>query len=248
MSDWTEQIHALADDRLADEEKAQALRIVAEDSRAQAEYQWATYIKSTLNAKCPPVADEDSWKAGLARLDAIDRTKRTETFVGRYAWAMCALFLVAIVSAAWVNRTSGSRQLTSEQVAGLFGSFAPAMERSTAQTQSPSEVVKECLPDAPVVTIPREFRIESAERTVSPENPAARLMLSDQRGRIALVIIKNATGVESVNRSTGSEYRTGTLNGSPCVVWETDDATILLLGPRSPEELISIADSMRSPR
>jgi len=245
MSDWTEKINALVDDQLSAEEKAEVTRLVAEDPAAQAEYQWALYVKDTLAAKCAPVADDDSWREAVARLDAIDRTKRTETFVGRYAWAMCALFLVAIMSAAWVNRTSGSRQLSNEQVAGLFGSFAPAMERSTVQNQAPQDVVKQCVPDAPVVVIPGNFRLEAAERTTGNGHDAARLLLQDEGGRLALVIIKDATGVEAIETPAGTEFQTGTLNGTPCVMWQSNGSTILLMGPRSQEELLRIAQTMK---
>ncbi len=244
MNDWIEKIHALVDDQLTPDEKSEVTRLISESKEAQAEYQWALYLKDTLATKCAPVADDDSWREAVARLDAIDRTKRTETFVGRYAWAMCALFLVAIVSAAWVNRTTGSRQLSNEQVAGLFGSFAPAMERSTVQNQAPQDVVKQCVPDAPVVVIPATFRIEAAERTSGNGHDAARLLLQDDRGRLALVIIKDANGVESIETPAGTEYQTGTLNDKPCVMWQKNGSTILLMGPRSTEDLLRIAEGM----
>lgn len=245
MSDWIEKVHAFADGQLTEAEKAEVVKLIGEDKTAQAEYEWARYTKEMLATKCQPIADDESWQACLNRLDAIDKTSKAEGFVGRYAWAMCALFLIAICSAAWVNRTYGSKQLSNEQVAGLFSSFSPVVERSSAQNQSPKEIVQQCIPNPPVLVIPPQFVVESAEKTETPDFAAARLLIHDEKGQLALVIINNASGVEAIDKSAGNEFQSGTLNSNPCVLWESNGSTILLMGPRSREELLQIADVMK---
>src|SRR5438045_8964116 len=58
------------------------------------------------------------------RLDEIDRTKRVEGFVGRYAWAICSIFICLIFGAAWLNRMGGGG-LNASDVAKAASTLAP---------------------------------------------------------------------------------------------------------------------------
>lgn len=245
MSEWIERVHALADEQLTPEERQETLALLEQNPQAQAEYQWVLSLKDAMRCKCACVSNEEGWSACVSRLDALDRNRRTETFVGRYAWAMCAVFLVAILSAAYLNRTMGGRELSNEQVASLFGSFSPRMSAADAQAQRPAEVVNQCLDGGPTVLIPNDFRIRQVDHSQDVANPAARVILTDASGPLALILIKGVEGVEGVQPQGSSEFQIGEINNTPCVAWQSSGSTVLLIAPRPISELMQIAQSMR---
>jgi anti-sigma factor RsiW len=108
-------LHALADGEL-DKGEAKLLReALRDDPQAQAEYEVILNFKEMVVQQSVRHEAEDCWKACQVRMNEIDRSRRVESFVGRYAWAMCAVFFVLILGSRFmVNDVRGASARTAD--------------------------------------------------------------------------------------------------------------------------------------
>ena len=243
MSDWIDKVHALADGELSEAEMAEAQHLVASDPKAAAELEWAVLFKNHLGEKLPPVKDDETWQKCQARFDAIDKTSKTEAFVGKYAWAFCLIFLVGIFSAYIVNKVGGSRPLSNDHVAGLFNGLTPF---NFTESRQALDSVKSNVGPAPLQVI-GVARVTSLAIGYVDGRRTANLTLNDGHGPVSLFVIKDTSGIDGLDvRDSG--YQCGTINESRAVSWTDSGYLFLLLGPRPHEELLRLADQFRTSR
>jgi len=243
MSDQIEKAHALADGELSGAEKAEALQAVASDPNFAAEHEWAILFKSQLSDKLPPVHNEETWQICLRRFDAIDKTKKTEYFVNRYAWAFCLIFLVGIFSAAGLNWKGMSRPLGNESVAGLFNDLTPF--KFTGSNDAIDNVRRE-VGRAPQLST-NVARIKQVASGMIDGRRAGRLTLDDGHGSILLFVVEGASAFEGLD-IVDSGYRCGSMNDLQAVSWTDTGYLLILVGPRNVAELKSLAGEIRSAR
>jgi len=242
MNDWQDQIHAYADGECDAAEKAQVEQRVSADQRAANELLWAQALPSLVGDRCQIEPCSETWKKAVARLDAIDKTKRTEGVVAKFGWAFCGVFLVAIVAAGVTNRTVGSRVLSRTQAASLFDSLHPVNPSSTS---SPDRLRMQILDDSPIVTMPASLAyVEARVGTVNGKE-AESVIFRDREGYLALSMVKGLDRVEGLEPgSFGDKYSVGLVNGTMCASWKQAGFTLMLKGDRSVEELKALASRL----
>jgi hypothetical protein len=240
MSNTTELMSALADGELQGEELAQADALQATQD-GQRELAWAREVKRVVRDKCGSRPPESAWEACRARLDQIDRAATTERFVGKYAWGLCAIFLVAILSAAAVNRMTGVRTLPSSNVASLFTGLQPM--GSQVPTEA-AENVRQAVGLSPNRIANLEARVAELATGAVGKHKAARLTLVDGRGPMVLFVVSDAAGVEGFARVKDG-FRAGRINGRDAVSWTESGYLLLLVGDREVESLLAVAQVIR---
>ena len=234
MNDKLELMHALADGQLDAEEQKRAQELAANDPECAAELKWAQETRRTVHAKCRMEGDEEVWQASMKRLDAIDRTKTTEKFVSKYAWAFCAVVMVAIFSGAITNRTLGTQSLSNVQVADLLN--PGAFGRSAETTVNPET--------ASALNLSGYRIIQYGEKETDGRN-CAYFRLRDSFGNLALVGIPDRVVLEGINSETGLQgFRSGAVNGANTVTWTMGENTFVLSANRPTQELLDIAQNM----
>ncbi len=231
MNENWELMHRLADGDVQGEEKARAQELAASDPVCARELAWATYIKSTLRENCRPVQHEDGWKACVKRLDEIDKTKTTETLVGRYSWALCGIFLVGLLVAGIGNRTMAPSRISASQIANVL---SPVSE-------SPGRVVD--IESATSLNLSK-FQVTSETGGVlDGGRPYARYGLRDRLGLggLALVVVRGRGTVEAFQQKTRVQgVMAGTINERNAVVWNFQGYTCMLIGERTKDELADL--------
>src|SRR5687767_4015076 len=130
MSDWLD-IHAHADDQLSDEEKARVNSRLQGCDKSRAELAAIHAVKGALEARRDTVTCDETWQRCQRRLDELDKTARIESFVGRYAWALCGLFLALILGVGMLNRTSGS--FGADDVPRIAAGLTPFLSSPSSQ-------------------------------------------------------------------------------------------------------------------
>lgn len=233
MNDKFELMHGLVDGQLSQEERDRAEELLRTDPECQAELKWAQYVKDTVAEKARLQADDEPWKRSLKRFDEIDRTRRTESFVGRYAWVFCTAVLAFILAGAFVNRSLGDRTLNSAQVADLFNpvSFRQGSTGPNLQT-------------AQMLDLSR-FRVTSESGAEAAGRPCKYIRLQDQFGGLALLAMPGDVELEGIQDPTGvTGFRSGTINDANCVTWHMKGVTFVLASNRPPQELLDIAAGM----
>jgi anti-sigma factor RsiW len=238
-----ELMSSLADGMLSADERAVAERKLADDPAARIEFEWAVLLKRSVGTHCRHVDASEEWEAAKARLDEIDRVKRAERFVGKYSWALCGVFLVAIVSAAAFNR-GVSRPLGSAHVAGLFSGLR--VEPAASESQA-MESVRRNLGEVPRPVAKLPGRVTHVACGYIDGRRAVRLSLEDGLGRMTFFSLQSTTSIDVLQQAEG-DYKLGLLGGVPAVAWSDNGYLLILAGDRGTEALIRAAESMRSGR
>lgn len=246
MNDWI-QMHALADGELDDQAKAQATELAQKDPACNAELQTVQALKSLLQTRCCCSPPPTLWTQTRKRLDAIDRARKADSFVGRYAWALCGVFLVMLVGAATTNRLAAKRSVHAGDMAEMASSLSPLALPSGSAPKLVHDFVSNVLRDAPVTPEPVDLTLRSVAEGIIDGFRVARLTFGDQKGTVALIVVKNADEVQGVHEDRQVDgYRVGKLNSLHVVSWIEGGYALFVVGQRSPEELCRIADALRA--
>ncbi|HRF58395.1 MAG TPA: hypothetical protein PLH94_00610 [Fimbriimonadaceae bacterium] len=248
MSDYLE-IHALADGELSAQEQVRVRDRIESDPRAKAEFVAVTLVKSTVQTRCVPVANDEVWSACRERLDAIDKTKRVEGFVGRYAWALCLGFLIMIVGAASFNRMPNRQSVDTGDMARMVAGMTPI----PMPTQKPPAEVQRWaerqLDGAPVQLPAESMQVQSLSRGLYEGRRAMMVRLADARGSVALLVVEDTHSVEGMQGASDARlFGHGQVDGMNCISWVEDGVACLLVGARPPMELEGIAQQIRLQR
>lgn len=243
MSDWLD-IHAYADGQLDGDEKRSVEERLKTCEKSQAELRAVQGLKAVVQEKCPSMHCQETWERSRKRLDEIDRTKRAEFFVGKYAWGICAIFFVVIFSAAMFNRTMGGGLRTGDVLASSLSSVG------SPRSQAPSEQQKWLqgfLPEQRLSMPENNIRVLGGAVGQMDGKKIVRLNLEDGKGELALFIVSQVNHVDDMQQLQGhSMYSAGRVNNRNCLTWNDGGWAYLMIGERSIDELVHAADAMYS--
>lgn len=244
MIDPTE-LHAYADGEATPEERLRVEEALRSSDRDAAELQGIHALKECVLTHATPIDNEEGWKSCVQRLDEIDKSKRIEGFVSRYAWGLCAVFFFIILGGGMITRNSRSTVRTGE-VARYVSSMSGFPDLGRPEV---SEVKRWLGQEAPAVenTIqPERMQIMGRASAIIDNRRVVKLNLLDARGPLALVIVENAQAVEGVERMGGQgSYGQGSIDQLNCVTWSLNGCSLILIGDRSHDQLRDIASMIR---
>lgn len=239
MSDFLE-MHKLADGEATAAEVAALHAQLQEDPKLKTEYETVVLLKSTLQKHCVGVQDPELLKACKERIIAIDRPKRAERFVSRYALGFCGALAVLIVGAGLLQRgLNHGGSLDANEVAAMSSALSP-----TAIGGNLNNWLRSKVGDAPVQA-PSSLQWVGGFEGESKGKRFATLTFVDQAGPVTLMIVPQTSTISGLAESYDHRYRLGVLNGSNCVCWVDGEYALFLYGQRDTIQLQSIADRMR---
>lgn len=229
-------VHAVVDGELPPTELASALEAIKANPSASFYYGEYRRLKVTVSGLSQPELPPGAWKNCTRRLDEIDRSRKAERFVTRYAWAMSASVFLLIVGAGSWNRLTG-QHLGAGDVAHMASVLSPIDRSQRTDTASVGKWLQDrvgtslgTLPHAPV----------SAEYGQAGETPMARLVLADPQGRMALYIWRGSDPIEGFEPVQGSELSSGTVYNQNAVSWVKDGCHFVLVGRRDVDSLAQV--------
>lgn len=235
-------IHALADGELSPEDAARVEAQVNQCPQSLAEYKACVALKSATRRLCDAVTCEETWNRCKARLGEIDRTQRVESFVGRWAWGFCSVFLALILGAGMLNRGAGN-PLHSTDVARMMSSLGTSPSTAPA---APEQMRNWLRGFAPGTIQLDHVRVVAAADGVIDNRRVARLTLQDAQGFSNLLIIPNADGIVDLKGDGAPEgYCYGRVGQLPCVAWTESGFAFIVVANRSPQDLLGIAQGIR---
>lgn len=232
MSDWNEQIHGLADGELEELEARIAEQRCSQDAKAKDEYEWACQCKQILSTKCSVELDYTAKEEAYKRIGIINNQEaRIEYWTGKYAWALCTVFILVLAGAFWFNRLAPSQDVSPAYVASAFSSLVPDQANAASRA------------DVPVMLENGPYRVIGADRGVVDGRDVARIDFRDAHGQFSLLVFWDAPkGVKGMaERETQDGMCAGQINDFPCVMWTDGGKTLILLGDRSHREFAAIA-------
>ena len=245
MNEWLD-VHALLDDELTPEDRVRVQALIKTNKECAAEWHTVRQVKVIVSQKCCPPDCEEAWKDCVKRLADIERTRRVESFVGRYAWGICGVFALVIVGAAALNRMNGGG-LSTGDVSRVSASLVPI---SAPKSQAPDDVkqwLQENLGRTMKVPSGRLFLTGGALGHLPDGRRLEEVMLRDSQGPLRFYEVNNADGVRGLQDVDGHQgYTSGTMDDSNCVSWSTNGNAFVLEGDRSIDALCAVADSIQS--
>ena len=238
------EIHALADGELSASE-AEAVRAkIAGCPRSTAEYHTILAIKSTLQNRAGAYTCETTWAKSVRRLDEIDKTKRIEGFVGRYAWGLVGSFALVIAIGGYWTRTHRTGVISSSDVTHVSADMIHIPGMRTMANVKQWLTQKFGFGDHSSFDDGKLVVTNAYEGSVNGF-PAARLSLRDNEGPADLLIIRGAQAVDGVRPLQDGEFSAGRVDGLNIVTWSRDGNALLLVSPRSVDEMVQIASNLR---
>lgn len=242
MNDWLD-IHAYVDNELDGDAKKRVEARLEQSAECKAEYEAITTLKVVVTSKCGSVECAEVWKKCQDRLVELEKTRRVETFVGKWSWAMCAAFFFMIFGAAMYNRANGGG-LRASDVTRLSSSFIPISAPRSQDQNAKTQWVRQVL-DTPSTVLPGQMLVTGAGQGTIDGHRAVRLNFVDDKGAMSLFVVQQSDRLDDVEQMDGhSSYYLARLNDAYCINWTDGNRAFLLVGRRSPQELAQIADML----
>ncbi|MHB8636019.1 MAG: hypothetical protein ACYC96_06055 [Fimbriimonadaceae bacterium] len=234
-------VHAVVDGELTPHEHAAALEAINADAGASLLHAEYRRLKAAVAALPEVEVPANAWRSCKRRLDELDRNRKAERFVTRYAWGLSASIFFLILGAGSWNRLTGQHLGASDvtHMASMFGSFDRAAKPNTAN-------VGKWLQDRVGVTLNTASVRQplSAEFGQAGETPMARLVLADAQGRMALYIWRGNDPIEGFVPVNGGPLNAGRVLNQNCVVWVQGGCHLVLVGPRDIDDLARVATAL----
>lgn len=237
-------LHSLADNELPEAEKAELLRALKSLPEFDAEYQSILGVKAALKSKLEYPDTNSLWTECRSRLDEIDKVKRVESFVGRYAWGICGVFMVAILVGGVFNRSIGKRVLP-DDVAGYVAGLSP-ISIPRGQSQAELEPALKQVVGAALAGRPAKMAISGIGQSNIPGTRTSYVQLSDEFGTVAVVALHDIEKVDGLwDYEPDSECKCSKVDGVNAMFWKRSDNVIcMVVGNRSYDELHTIIRAM----
>ncbi len=239
-------IHAWVDGELDDIAHARIDEWASNDPATKAEAESISALKSNLKTHCSAgIPNPDLWKTCQTRLNDLDRLKRADNVIGRYAWGICGAFVLLIAGAAVFNRSSGSQTLYTGDMARMSQSLLPVQLPSSRTTEPEHKI--QGFQGAMIMFDSRLSVLGMAAGVVNGRR-AARLTLADSQGNMALLVVEDISRVEGTEGSSGTPFSRGKIDDANCVSWTDKGCGLILAGNRDSIALEEIARLIRIQR
>ena len=232
-----EKLSALADGELDAAEQREVEAGLVSDSYAAEQLTSIRATKQALSQHLQPIECRDAWKGCVKRLDELDRVVKTRSFVDRYAWAMCTVLFVFILSVGMFNRSNpGVRAATGDLTRASLGSPITDARRAF-------DWIRDKFGKAP--TIPSQtLQVVDGSQGFFAGRPVARIHLRDAKGDLGLVVVPGTVTVEGVSPMGDGEHFSGQEGEGTCVAWSERGLVMVLVGNREAGELRDIANTI----
>lgn len=236
-----QKLNALVDGELDSKEAVELSAQVANDDDAARELGAIHMLKDAVRESVKPVPCEDEWKRCVGRLNEIDKARRTDVFVGKYAWAICSLMFAMIVGAGILNRSNPSAHLGSGELAQMQASLSPVRLPSRVENW-----ISGLFGKSPEIATNKLQIVEGYEGQYAGRR-VAQLKLRDDKGDLTLYVVAGQVAVEgAVQLEEG--YIGGEVGRSKYVGWTDQGLFLMLVGDRSTESLQDLAKTVRGNR
>lgn len=239
-------IHAWVDGELDDIAHARIGEWASNDPATKAEAESISALKSNLKTHCSAgIPNPDLWKTCQTRLNDLDRLKRADNVIGRYAWGICGAFVLLISGAAMFNRSSGSQTLYTADMARMSQSLLPVQLPSS--TTEPEQKIQGF--QGAMIMFDSRLSVLGMAAGVVNGRRAARLTLADSQGNMALLVVENINRVEGTQKqSLGTPFSQGKIDDANCLSWTDKGCGLILAGNRDFSNLEEIARLIRIQR
>lgn len=233
-------LHALIDGELDAKTASQVRAEMQKDPALLNEYNAILYIKQTVSTKLGQVECDEVWVQCRGRIHELERVGKVNGFVGRYGWALCASLFVVIALGGYQHRIGVNSGGDPAKLAKVNAAMSPIPGLRTFMQAT--HMAREKLGTL-VHGADDRLQLMNASQGYINGQPAMRIQFADHIGKMTLYILPNqvAPAAQPVN---GTPYQIFTLEEGQALCWPRDDKLMVLVGDRTPAELMNLAKSL----
>lgn len=237
-----EELNALADGQLEKNRIAELQKIIQSNPQISITYTSIVNVKLAVN-QLPAETHPELLAILHGRLGEIDRTRRADQFVTRYAWGLCGFVLLTIVGAGTYARMHGSTVGLSDVPGYSAGMVSSSFESAP---QGIGNWLKRLIVGSPAKQAAPLKVLKEDVGSISGV-PAARVILGDPNDPYTLFIIHSdgpIRGVQPIDGSTQVQYWSGHVGPWNCLNWKQGEYQLILLGNHDQNNLEGVAGSI----
>jgi hypothetical protein len=238
------ELHAYADGELTQTEEDRIRQQLQDDPQGQLELRTIQGLKATLSKHCEPVECRAQWSACVGRLNELDKTRRTETFVGKYAWALCGVIMLFILAGGVATRLGPGNSMGSPDLARAVASLGAPSRPSSQQPEEVRRWLDGIVGTASKVISPDRLTVLGASTGEMDGYRVSQIALRDRNGDLNLMMLKANLDLNELPSAGDGRYHTSKLQGTNCIAWNDGGMTLVLAGERSFEELKETAENI----
>jgi anti-sigma factor RsiW len=237
------ELHAYADGELERESEERIRRQLQSDPDSSAEVSSIQSLKGVV-ARLEAVECRREWKACVGRLDELDKIRRTESFVGRYAWALCGVIFLFILAGGITTRLAPSTSMASSDLARAVASLGPTSRPSSQQPAEVRQWLDRLVGRASDLISPEGLVVLGANSGEVDGYRVSQIELRDNAGDLALVVINADMTLGDMPSTTDARFRAGQLQGVNCLAWNDGGYTLVLAANRPYDQLAEAAKNI----
>jgi len=238
------ELHALADGELSADERQRLELQLQQDAALKREYDAICTVKQAIRIHVRPVPCDPQWNACSARIAALKRTKRVEQVTGKYAWALCGGLAVFILLVGVSNRSQNPGGVPGSEIASATANLVPAGAPPSQQHAFVEQWLDGLLGQARRSISPERMQIVGAATGDLEGRRITRLSLRDASGDLGLIAVSGIVrfnGFQPYQSAQG--FVTGKVQGADCIAWTDSSNTYVLIGSRSYDDLVAVAQT-----
>lgn len=241
-------IHALADGEMDRATAADLRERIKADPSAQAEHDAILNLKDLIKIHSLKYECDETWKICVGRLNELDRAKKVQGYVGKYAWALCGVLFVLILGGRYAVKDVRGDSARATDLARIF---VGGQSSQTPMSPDEQRYVHQILSRAKGAIT--NLRMLHGSSGMMDDVPVNCYRLQDNSGLLSLYDISANVNFEDTdkiptmpNLSAGVIASADSTKHINCVVWSNEGHTLVLSGPRSVEALESVATELGS--
>ncbi len=236
--------HAYVDGELSTQEKANCQALVEQSCECRSAVVSIESLKNFTRTNAAEIHCEKTWEHCCGRLHELERTTKADRFIARYAWGICGVLFISIIGGGMVNRMNGGSHVDSAAFMQNAASLGPSIAPSS-KDRAQGDWVAEILGEARSVINANNIRVKGLEIGDIAGFPAKKLLLEDNAGTLSLLLTDVDLAVDGMEPVEGSNVYLHTGMGiGGCVRWRMNGRTFFLIGNRSTESLVAVAEKL----
>ena len=242
-----EELHAYVDGQMSDEEIRDFKQQLASNPDLQGQLDSIRNLKKFVATNSANLTCDDTWNSCTKRIAELEKVRRTEHFVGRYAWAICGTFAFIIAVAGVWHKNNAPQNVQNADFVKAIAGMGSRSTPPSADRQEMNRWLDGLLGKAREAIASDRLVVKDAAEGVVDGHRVSRLHLDDSHGDMWLLAFDDAVRIEGLDSAPEDLYSHGRLGALNCVTWNSMGHTFILSGDRGFEALSVAAAKVCTP-
>ena len=236
-------LHAFLDGELKGEKSESIRQALKTSDLDQREADAITGLKQMLATKVEQPAHDLAWKKCVGRLDEVDKTRRVERVVSRFAPAFCGILFGVILATGLVRHRVEPGHVSTPSLARMAGSFAPMRPPKTLgfnEDRWLSGLISQSK-----LSTPDHLTVRGISNGQIDGIPVRCFSARDEKGDLTILVVREPLELEGMVPMAGHpNLLAGKLNNVNCVVEIGKDHTIFIVAQRTFDDLVAVSSQV----